>query len=132
SSSRQQPRGGEVMSRPERSRIARAASKVSGMDERKAKSRLVNARIAVRLETESNDDQVTFLAAVRLALLFAGAVTVVLPTGGDEVWDQCKRLAASLRGSIRTIRRANSLEGLKFIAALSFGQTASRDARVVS
>jgi len=121
------------MSRSERSRIARAASRVSGMDERGAKSRLVNARIAVRLETESNDDQATFLAAVRLALLFAGAVSVVLPTGrGDELWGQCKRLAASLRGSIRTIRRAKSLEGLKFAAALSVGQTVSRDPRVVS
>jgi molybdopterin/thiamine biosynthesis adenylyltransferase len=114
------------------SRIARAASQVSGINEREAKSLLVNARIAVSLENDSEDARTTFLAAVRLALLFAGAVTIVVPTENNGLWDQCRNLAVALRGSARRIRRSESLNGLKFAAALSVGQSLSGDPRVVS
>ena len=114
------------------SRIARAASQISGINEKQAKSLLVNARIAVILGKDSEDGRTTFLAAVRLALLFAGAVTVVVPTENDRLWDECRNLAASLRGSSRCIRRSESLNGLKFAAALSVGPLLSGDPRVVS
>lgn len=85
------------MSDAERSRIARAASALTGRSEEQLLEDLDAAQVAIVAEEGAAHCQLAGLMAVRIALLTYGYVTLVSPTGADELAAKCRALATQLR-----------------------------------
>lgn len=110
----------------------RAASRFANLDEDLARARLQQAGLGIELVTASRDGQVTFLASVRLGLLMVRSVTVVVPTGEDELWGACRSLSLAVRGSADAVHRAEHLDLLLINVGLTIGAPKSADYRLVS
>lgn len=115
----------------ERSRVARAASALTGATEEQLLTDLDDLHVAVVLDEDASDCELTAITAVRIALLTYGHVTLVCPPTAHELTLMAETLAGALRP------RSDALEVRRGMPAtvdgvLHIGSRVGRDYRSVT